>query len=114
MTTYNANNYRAQGGDSLVMGGTLEITGELKINGGIISNNGTQASAIADLTDNSGGTANNTITAVTDPTDSPVTADGLRDDLVANMIPSIESNFADLAAKVNAILAALRGAGIIA
>lgn len=54
--------------------------------------------AIADLVDNSGGTADGTLA------DVPVT---YSESTTAN-------NFADLAAKVNQILAALRVAGVIA
>ncbi len=61
------------------------------------------------LTDNSAGTANDTIQALPDPTDTPATADALRDDLVAVLIPAIRNNFADVAAKINAILAANAG-----
>lgn len=62
----------------------------------------------ADLTDSTAGTANDTLQAVPDPADTPASVDALRDDLVANAIPAIRNNFADLAAKVNTILAALR------
>jgi hypothetical protein len=56
---------------------------------------------LAVLTDNSGGTSGNgTIAAigiaVTDPADAPVDADALRDDLVLNTIPSIETELAKL------------------
>lgn len=74
---------------------------------------GSSSAAIADL-GGSIGTANDTMTAITDPADTPADADALRDDLVTNTIPSIENNLADLQAKVNAILAALRTANIIA
>jgi len=57
-----------------------------------------QQGAITSLTDSSGGTADNTIAAV-----SGSGADA-----------TINNNFADLAAKVNAILAANRSAGVIA
>jgi hypothetical protein len=57
----------------------------------------------ATLTDNSGGTATTTVQALTDPTDTPITADALRDDLVANLIPELRNNFADLVAQVNAL-----------
>lgn len=100
-----------QGGTTLV----VQSGGQIKIeSGGKITNDGTQASAIATLTDNSAGTANDTIQAMADPTDTPATADALRDDLVANLLPALRNNIADLTAKVNAITAALRGAGIIA
>jgi hypothetical protein len=59
------------------------------------------------------GTANDTMTAIAAPTDSPADADALRDDIAAVMVPAINNNLADLQAKVNAILTALRNAGII-
>lgn len=68
---------------------------------------------VSDLTDNSGGTADGTLQALTDPADTPASADALRDDLVANLIPELRNNFADLAAKVNAILNALQAAGMV-
>lgn len=54
--------------------------------------------AIASLTDNSGGTANDTLVAIS----------------AAYVQAEVQDNFADLAAKVNAILVALRNHGIIA
>ena len=66
------------------------------------------STAIASLT-GTPGTANDAMTAIAAPTDSPASADALRDDLTAVMIPAINNNFADLQAKVNAILAAMRG-----
>jgi hypothetical protein len=51
--------------------------------------------------------ANDTMTPVTAPTDSPASPDVLRDDLAANLVPAVNNNLADLQAKVNAILAAL-------
>jgi len=106
---YNTLNYEQQGGAVLVIGGELKIA-----TGGKITANGTQASAITTLTDSTTGTANNTLQALPDPADTPATADALRDDLVANLIPALRNNYADLAAKVNAILTALQGAGITA
>lgn len=70
-------------------------------------------STITSLTDNSSGSANNTIQAMADPTDTPASADALRDDLVAVLLPAIRNNVADLAAKINEILVALRNAGIL-
>jgi hypothetical protein len=76
--------------------------------------------AVARLIDNSAGTANSTLQALSDPANSPGTADALRDDLVANLIPQLRNNFADLAAKSNEqsdqideIIAVLRRAGVI-
>lgn len=155
-STYQAKIYKSVG----QAGGDVQVHAsgsEQKMEpGSKITNDGTQASAIVDLTDSTGGTANdtlaalggitaltdnsagsanNTIEAMPDPTDTPATADALRDDLVAVLLPAIrnnfadvaakvnainadmddaKNNFADLAAKVNAILAALRGVGIIA
>lgn len=68
----------------------------------------------ADLTDNSAGTANDVIEALPNPTDSPATADALRDDLVAVFIPALRNNIADLTAKVNAILPTGAQPGVIA
>lgn len=66
----NVKNYKEQGGEVQVIGG------ELNIAGGKITANGTQAAAIADITESATGT--------------------------------------EIATAVNGILAALRGAGIIA
>jgi hypothetical protein len=49
------------------------------------------------------GTADSTIAAVPDPTDTPATADALRDDLVTNVIPVINADILDLGAKINAL-----------
>lgn len=72
------------------------------ISGPIVGSAGTQASAIVDLTDSTGGTAGNTIADLADGT------------TYATDHPTIENNFASLAAKVNAIIAALEAADIIA
>ena len=73
-----------------------------------------QAATVAALVDNTAGTANDTIEAIPNPTDTPATADALRDDLVAVHWPALRNNFADLAAKINAIRTALRDAKIMA
>lgn len=73
---------------------------------------------VAALTDNSGGTSGGTtIAAIVDPADTPVDADTLRDDLVANTIPSLKNAIATLAAyatsledKINAMIAAQKTA----
>ncbi len=65
----------------------------------------------ADITDNSGGTPSSTIAALTDPADAPATADILRDDLVANLIPELRDAIASLAAEVNDLRAKMRTAG---
>lgn len=98
--------HTTEGGDILTFedGAAINMRGDLNIGTtGRIVSNGTQAAAIA----------NSTPGTITSPADAPASADVLRDDLVANTIPSIQSDFTALAAKVNLILAALRGAGII-
>ena len=57
-----------------------------------------QASAIASLS----------LATLTDPADTPADADVLRDDLVANTIPSQEARNASIQTAVNAIIAAMR------
>lgn len=71
------------------------------------------AATITALTDNSAGTANNTIEAMANPTDGPATADALRDDIVAVLLPAIRNNVADLAAKINEIRTVLRASGLM-
>lgn len=56
------------------------------------------------LTDNTAGTANTTLQACPDPADTPASADALRDDIVANLMPALRNNFADLAASDNALI----------
>jgi len=61
-------------------------------------NQWTKAAAIASLTDNSGGTADDTVQAIG----------------ASYSQAEVRNNLADLTAKVNAILTALRSAGIMA
>lgn len=61
----------------------------------------TPAAVVAALTDNSAGTANDTLQALADGT------------TYATDVAAIRNNFADLAAKVNAILTALKNAGLM-
>jgi hypothetical protein len=65
----------------------------------------TEDSHIADAT---------TSHSITDPADAPADADALRDDLVANTIPAIETALNNLGTKVNTILTALENANIVA
>lgn len=53
------------------------------------------------------GTANGALQACVDLTDAPATADALRDDIVTNLLPAIRNNFADLAAKLEEVRAAV-------
>ena len=72
-----------------------------------------QPAAVTSLTDNSAGAATDTLQACPDPGDTPITADALRDDIVANLLPAIRNNFADLAAKMNTVISRLREPGVI-
>lgn len=76
--SYNALNYMEQGGSVLSIGGSVAVRG------GTITNDGTQASAVADATAITGG-------------ESPT-----------------EAEHNALVTKLNSVLAALRGVGIIA
>ena len=89
--SYNAKNYVEQGGDVTVIGGELNVAA-----GGKISKAGIQADNIADLT----------ITANLDgiTTSVPMTAD---------QAAALEVDLAAIAIKMNAILAALEGVGIL-
>lgn len=89
MSDYSSKVHMDQDGDQL----SVESGGSINIEtGGQIKANGTQASAIASLTDSTTGTPSDTV-----------------DDATA----SVKDDIASLAAKINSILAALRGAGII-
>ena len=71
-------------------------------NFGIGSGGATTQTGIADAS---------TTHAITDPGDSPASADALRDDLVANAIPSIEAALNALGTKVNALIAVCEAFG---
>jgi hypothetical protein len=64
----------------------------------------------SDISGSSGGSGTAVVT-ITDPADTPATADALRDDLVTNSLPEIRNCITGLQAKVNGILAAMRAAG---
>jgi hypothetical protein len=67
------------------------------------------------FTDNVGGTLSRTLAAIPDPADSPGTADALRDDLVANVIPIIRNAVSSLADGYNDVRAnVLRPLGLTA
>lgn len=66
--------------------------------------------AIKDLTS---GTASRDVLAITDPADTPASADALRDDLVANTLPNVRNNFATLTRQYNYLKAVLKQANII-
>lgn len=102
--------------------------------GGTAANGLTAMTNIALLVDSTGGTADNTVSAIVAPTDTPASADALRDDIAAVMIPALNNNFkelteeliaqralntklidaiAALADKQNEILSAMRVAGLL-
>ena len=91
--SYNAKNYVEQGGDVTVIGGELNVAA-----GGKITAAGTQANTIANLTI----TANLTGINGTDTFMSAEQAAALGADLAA------------IATKLNAVIAALEGVGILA
>lgn len=79
---------------------------------GLAANGG--VSAAIDALTGTVGTADGALVAMPTLTDTPATADALRDDLHTNWKPAIDNNIADLQAKVNALGAALLKAGITA
>lgn len=97
--TANVSNYIEQGGEVTVIGGELRIE-----SGAAITNGGTQASAIAD------------ITLVYTSNDPNITPDGTVT-IADGSTPTVDELLEyceELEVKVEGILAALRGAGIIA
>ena len=60
-----------------------------------------------ELDDQTGELPDLIIEIIPDPTDTPASADILRDDLVANTIPALRANIADLTAQVNMLRSAL-------
>ena len=96
----------------------LEIDGDLDHDGAKVGFFGiapvVQAAASVNLTDSTTGTADDTVAAIPDPADTPASADALRDDLVANTLPAIRNDLADIIAKVNKSLTVLRNLGLMA
>lgn len=86
--------------------GDVATQAELDAHAAVDGDNGHIAQQTA-ITDASVGT-------ITNPADTPVDADALRDDLVTNTLTSIQTQTTALETKVNAILTALRSAGVIA
>ena len=89
--SYNAKNYVEQGGDVTVIGGELNVAA-----GGKITAAGTQANHIADLT-------------ITANLDGITTATPMTDVQAA----ALEVDLAAIATKLNAVIAALEGVGIL-
>jgi len=98
--TYQPKVYMQQDGDVQV----VKSGGEINIEtGGTISADGTQASAIAQMTNTSTESANDAMVNVASSTDADVARAVLTN-----------ANFEDVMAKVNLIMTALSGVGIIA
>jgi hypothetical protein len=72
-----------------------------------------QQAVIADLGGSLTGTNNSAIADLTTLTDSPATADALRDQLMSAWKVEIDSHFKEVQAKINGILAALRAANVL-
>lgn len=66
------------------------------------------------FTDNVVGTVSRTLDAIPNPADTPVTADSLRDDLVANTIPQIRDAISSLADGFNDLRTWARSLGLMA
>jgi hypothetical protein len=91
----------------------VAVTGGTGGPGGVVVGN--QTSIVA-LTDSTGADAGDegTVSAVPVPTDTPASADALRDDIATNLIPVINENFSELVVKVNEILSTLDAANVTA
>ena len=89
--SYNAKNYVKQGGDVTVIGGELNVA-----TGGKITAAGTQANHIADV-------------AIT----TNLTGVDTGTDMTAAQAAAIVADFNSIKTKMNAILAALEGVGIL-
>ncbi len=113
-TPVRLNGTGAGGYSALMHGGTFRVKADNTGLGFFGHTPAAQQADIGALTDNSGGTADNTIQALPNPADSPATADALRDDLVANLIPALRNDIADLTEQCNALRAALRAYGLMA
>ena len=66
---------------------------------------------VASLVDNTVGAVNSTLQAIPNPGGTLIT--DLITDLTTNTVPALRNNFADLAAKVNVIIVALKANGIL-
>jgi len=89
--------------------GTLTLSIQIRTSYGLsVTANGLQLKKQAHVADAS------VAHAITGPADSPASADALRDDLVANTIPSIVSALNSLGATINAVLFALENAEVLA
>jgi len=89
------------------------VTGHVTISRDVNAVTGDQT-AIPNLGGTLTGTTDGTIVDVAAPTDTPASADALRDDIATVMVPAINTQLKELQAKLNAVLAMLRTAGLLA
>jgi len=104
--------------------GNATITGDLTLGGAFDHNGATfgalgttpvaQHAAQANVTGTAGGATNGAMEAIADPADAPATADALRDDLVANALPSIRNNIDEVRILANKAMDVLRTFGLMA
>lgn len=71
-----------------------------------------QQTRAGQLTDSTGGSVSSTLSALPTLTDSPATADALRDDLTTNWSPAIINYIASLAAKINGLETIIHNLGL--
>lgn len=69
---------------------------------------------IEEVIDSIGGTVSGTLAAIPNPADTPASADALRDDLVANVLPTIRNAFSTLNSQANIIIGMARSLGLVA
>lgn len=99
---------------NLTVSGDVTVTGALDHDGSTVGlfavAPATRTTGVAQLTDNTGATANDTIENV------PAAVVGVADASVASVntaLTAIENNLADLTAKLNAVMTAIKAHGII-
>jgi hypothetical protein len=103
---------RVKTGDLLLA--SLDIDGtptigfyQFTVSGGHVSIATAAGSQVDALTGTLTGTVDGAMADVPVPTDTPASADALRDDIATNVIPAINTNLKELQTAVNAIIAAL-------
>jgi hypothetical protein len=97
--------------------GTTRLDGDLDHDGanvGFFAAAPVAQQVVTALGGSAGGTADDTLVSIPDPADTPVTADALRDDLVANVLPVIRNDIDDCRAKITALRTALVNYGLVA
>lgn len=98
-------------------GQTIELKSDINLNGKAIRNVGAvQPTNLSSFTSISIQTKLSTLKRldIIEPADTPASADALRDDIVANTIPSIEEKFNVIITLLGELVDALRGQGAIA